>query len=167
MTTSGPGATRLHGPGRKPDSSGRQVRHLVKIATLPRPCLAILAGSRNHTIPADHRPIWVLAVMTHDRSRANLEVGLDQLISRRCRDPGWVQATWLSQHESSLDPAEPGMEGSVMPSLRAIRQPRLRWIVTADHVIPPAAPLAMAQHARAHIVKVDASQLSMISHPQR
>jgi hypothetical protein len=57
------------------------------------------------------------------------------------------------------------MEGSATPSLRAIRQPRLRWIVTAEHVIPPAAPLAMAQHARAHIVKVDASQLSMISHP--
>jgi hypothetical protein len=37
--------------------------------------------------------------------------------------------------------------------------------VIADHVIPPAAQLAMAQHARAHIVKVDASHLSMISHP--
>jgi pimeloyl-ACP methyl ester carboxylesterase len=37
--------------------------------------------------------------------------------------------------------------------------------VTADHVIPPAAQLAMAQHAQAHIVKVDASHLSMISHP--
>jgi hypothetical protein len=54
-----------------------------------------------------------------------------------------------------------------MPYLRAIRQPRLRWIVTADHVIPPAAQLAMAQHAQAHIVKVDASHPSMISHPQR
>jgi hypothetical protein len=32
-------------------------------------------------------------------------------------------------------------------------------------VIPPAAQLAMAQHAQAHIVKVDASHLSMISHP--
>ena len=52
-----------------------------------------------------------------------------------------------------------------MPYLRAIRQPRLRWIVTADHVIPPAAQLAMAQHAQAHIVKVDASHLSMTSHP--
>jgi pimeloyl-ACP methyl ester carboxylesterase len=52
-----------------------------------------------------------------------------------------------------------------MAYLRAIRQPRLRWIVAADHVIPPAAQLAMAQHAQAHIVKVDASHLSMISHP--
>ena len=52
-----------------------------------------------------------------------------------------------------------------MAYLRAIRQPRLRWIVTADHVIPPAAQLAMAQHTQAHIVKVDASHLSMISHP--
>jgi hypothetical protein len=41
------------------------------------------------------------------------------------------------------------------------------WIVTADHLIPPAAQLAMAQHAQARIVKVDASHLSMISHPQR
>jgi hypothetical protein len=32
-------------------------------------------------------------------------------------------------------------------------------------VIPPAAQLAMAQHAQAYIVKVDASHLSMISHP--
>jgi hypothetical protein len=53
---------------------------LVKIVTWPRPCLAILAGSKSHTIPADRRPIWVLAVMTHDRSRANLEIVLDQLI---------------------------------------------------------------------------------------
>jgi hypothetical protein len=73
----------------------------------------------------------------------------------------------LSRHESSPRPAEPGMEGSAMPYLRAIRQPRLRWIVPADHVIPPAAQLAMAQHAQAHIVKVDASHLSMVSHPQR
>ena len=36
-----------------------------------------------------------------------------------------------------------------MPYLRAIRQPRLGWIGTADHVIPPAAQLAMAQHAQA------------------
>ena len=51
-----------------------------------------------------------------------------------------------------------------MPYLRAIRQPRLRWIVTADHVILLAAQLATAQHAHAHIVKVHASHLSMISH---
>jgi hypothetical protein len=36
-----------------------------------------------------------------------------------------------------------------MPYLRAIRQPRLRWIGTADHVIPPAAQRAMALHAQA------------------
>jgi hypothetical protein len=69
------------------DTPAGRFRHLVKIVTLPRPCLAILAGSRNHTIPADRRPIWVLAVMTHDRSRANLEIVLDHLISRLCRDP--------------------------------------------------------------------------------
>jgi hypothetical protein len=56
------------------------------------------AGSRSHTIPADPRPTWVLAVMTNDRSRANLQVVLDQLISRLCRNPAeygypyWVLA---------------------------------------------------------------------------
>jgi hypothetical protein len=49
-----------------------------------------------------------------------------------------------SRRESSLGPAKPGMEGGAMPDLRAIRQPRLGSIVTADHVIPPAARLAMA-----------------------
>jgi hypothetical protein len=49
------------------------------------------------------------------------------------------------------------MEGGAMPYLLAIRQPQLGWIVTADHVIPPAAQLAMAHHAQAHLVKVDAS----------
>jgi hypothetical protein len=39
--------------------------------------------------------------------------------------------------------------------------------VPADHVIAPAAQLAMAHHAQAHLVTVDASHLSMISHPQR
>jgi pimeloyl-ACP methyl ester carboxylesterase len=53
-----------------------------------------------------------------------------------------------------------------MPDLRAIRQPRLGWVGTADHVSPPAAQLAMAHHAQTHLVKVDASHLSMISHPQ-
>jgi hypothetical protein len=43
-----------------------------------------------------------------------------------------------------------------MPDLRAVRQPRLGWIVTAGHVIPPAAQLAIARHAQAFIVKVDA-----------
>jgi hypothetical protein len=54
-----------------------------------------------------------------------------------------------------------------MPDLQAIGQSRLGWIGTADHVIPPAAQLAMAQHAQTHLVKVDASHLSMILHPQR
>jgi pimeloyl-ACP methyl ester carboxylesterase len=36
---------------------------------------------------------------------------------------------------------------------------------TADHVIPPAEQLFMAQRAKAHIVTVDASHLSMVSHP--
>jgi hypothetical protein len=58
------------------------------------------------------------------------------------------------------------MERGAMPDLRAIRQPRLGWIVTAGHVIPPAAQLAMARHAQAHLVKVDASHLPMSSHPQ-
>jgi hypothetical protein len=59
------------------------------------------------------------------------------------------------------------MEGGAMSYLQAIGQSRLGWIGTADHVIPPAAQLAMAQHAQTHIVKVDASHLSMILHPQR
>jgi hypothetical protein len=44
-----------------------------------------------------------------------------------------------------------------MPDLRAVRQPRLGWIGTADHLSPPAAQPARAQHAQAHLVKVDAS----------
>lgn len=41
------------------------------------------------------------------------------------------------------------------------------WAVvgTADHVIPPAEQLAMARHAHAHITKVRAPHLSMISDP--
>jgi hypothetical protein len=54
-----------------------------------------------------------------------------------------------------------------MPYLRATRRPRLGWMVTADHVIPPAAQPAMAHHAQAHLVKVDASHRSMVLHPQR
>jgi pimeloyl-ACP methyl ester carboxylesterase len=53
-----------------------------------------------------------------------------------------------------------------MPDLRAIRPPRLGWIGTADHVIPPAAQLAMTPARPGHLVKVDASHLSMSSHPQ-
>jgi hypothetical protein len=44
----------------------------VQTVTLPTPCLAILAGSRCHTIPADPKRRWVLAVRTHDRARATV-----------------------------------------------------------------------------------------------
>jgi|Tabmets5t2r1_1033131.scaffolds.fasta_scaffold06367_4 hypothetical protein len=54
-----------------------------------------------------------------------------------------------------------------MPDLRAIRRPRLGWIGTAGHVLAPAAQLAMARHAQAHLVKVDASHLLRVFHPQR
>jgi hypothetical protein len=83
----GSGATRPRGPGREPDSSSRQAPAVGADRDVAEACLAILTGSRNHTIPANRRPIWVLAVMTHDRSRASLEVVLDRLISRLCRDP--------------------------------------------------------------------------------
>jgi pimeloyl-ACP methyl ester carboxylesterase len=43
--------------------------------------------------------------------------------------------------------------------------PSWALVGTADHVIPPAAQLFMAQRAGARIVKVKASHLSMISHP--
>jgi pimeloyl-ACP methyl ester carboxylesterase len=41
------------------------------------------------------------------------------------------------------------------------------WAVvgTADHAIPPALQLAVANRAHAHITRVDAPHLSMISHP--
>jgi pimeloyl-ACP methyl ester carboxylesterase len=38
-------------------------------------------------------------------------------------------------------------------------------IGTADHAIPPAAQKFMAARAHATVAKVDASHLSMISHP--
>jgi pimeloyl-ACP methyl ester carboxylesterase len=43
--------------------------------------------------------------------------------------------------------------------------PSWALVGTADHVIPPAAQLFMAQRAGARIVEVKASHLSMISHP--
>jgi hypothetical protein len=36
---------------------------------------------------------------------------------------------------------------------------------TADHAIPPALQLAMSNAAHAHITTINASHLSMISHP--
>jgi pimeloyl-ACP methyl ester carboxylesterase len=54
-------------------------------------------------------------------------------------------------------------EPSGAPAWKQIRS----WAVigTADHAIPPAEQLAMAEHASAHITKVDAPHLSMISDP--
>src|SRR4029450_5122762 len=70
--------------GREPDSSARQAPAVGADRDVAGGLSGDPAGSRNHTIPANRRPVWVLAVMTHDRSRANLEVVLDQLISRHC-----------------------------------------------------------------------------------
>jgi pimeloyl-ACP methyl ester carboxylesterase len=54
-------------------------------------------------------------------------------------------------------------EPSGVPAWKQIRS----WAVigTADHAIPPAEQLAMAEHADAHITRVDAPHLSMISDP--
>jgi pimeloyl-ACP methyl ester carboxylesterase len=54
-------------------------------------------------------------------------------------------------------------EPSGAPAWKQIRS----WAVigTADHAIPPAEQLAMAKHAGAHITRVDAPHLSMISDP--
>jgi pimeloyl-ACP methyl ester carboxylesterase len=54
-------------------------------------------------------------------------------------------------------------EPSGVPAWKQIRS----WAVigTADHAIPPAEQLAMAEHAGAHITRVDAPHLSMISDP--
>ena len=54
-------------------------------------------------------------------------------------------------------------EPSGAPAWKQIRS----WAVigTADHAIPPAEQLAMAEHAGAHITRVDAPHLSMISDP--
>jgi hypothetical protein len=66
-------ASRDHvGPGREADSSDRQVPASAADHDGATPCQAILAGSRYHTIPADHRPTWAVAVMTRDRPEARL-----------------------------------------------------------------------------------------------
>jgi pimeloyl-ACP methyl ester carboxylesterase len=54
-------------------------------------------------------------------------------------------------------------EPSGVPAWRTI--PSWDVIGTADHVIPEAAQLAMAQRAHAHITEINAPHLSMISNP--
>ena len=54
-------------------------------------------------------------------------------------------------------------EESGVPAWKTI--PSWAVVGTADHAIPPALQLAMASQAHAHITKVDASHLVMISHP--
>ena len=54
-------------------------------------------------------------------------------------------------------------EASGAPAWKQI--PSWAVIGTADHAIPPAEQLAMAEHAGAHITRVDAPHLSMISDP--
>jgi pimeloyl-ACP methyl ester carboxylesterase len=56
-----------------------------------------------------------------------------------------------------------GSEKSGVPAWRTI--PSWALIGTADHVIPPAELVAMADRAGSHITYVDAGHLSMISHP--
>ena len=43
-------------------------------ANVAEACLAILAGSRYHTIPADYRPRWVLAVRLHEQLKGYVGV---------------------------------------------------------------------------------------------
>jgi pimeloyl-ACP methyl ester carboxylesterase len=54
-------------------------------------------------------------------------------------------------------------EPSGVPAWKTI--PSWAIVGTADHAIPPAEQLAMARTAHAHITEINASHLSMISHP--
>jgi pimeloyl-ACP methyl ester carboxylesterase len=56
-----------------------------------------------------------------------------------------------------------GTDPSGAPAWKTI--PTWDFIGTADHVIPPAEQLFMANRAHAHITEVDGSHLSLISHP--
>ena len=53
---------------------------------------------------------------------------------------------------------------SGVPAWKTI--PSWSVIGTADHVLPPAEQLFMSQRAHAHITKINAGHLSMISHPR-
>ena len=54
-------------------------------------------------------------------------------------------------------------EPSGRPAWKEI--PAYALIGTQDRIIPPAALRAMAEHAGAEIVEIDASHVSMVSHP--
>jgi pimeloyl-ACP methyl ester carboxylesterase len=56
-----------------------------------------------------------------------------------------------------------GSDPSGVPAWKTI--PSWSLIGTADHVIPPAELLFMSQRAHAHITKINAGHLSLISHP--
>jgi pimeloyl-ACP methyl ester carboxylesterase len=56
-----------------------------------------------------------------------------------------------------------GSDRSGVPAWLTI--PSWSLIGTADHVIPPAEQLFMSQRAKAHITKIDAGHLSLISNP--
>ncbi|MEW2621325.1 alpha/beta hydrolase [Streptomyces sp. NPDC048106] len=56
-----------------------------------------------------------------------------------------------------------GSEPSGTPAWQSI--PSWAVVGTADHVIPPAEQLAMATRARAHVTKVDAGHLSLLTRP--
>jgi pimeloyl-ACP methyl ester carboxylesterase len=56
-----------------------------------------------------------------------------------------------------------GNEPSGVPAWRTI--PSWYLLGTHDRIITPASQLAMAQRAHSHIVRVDASHVSLISHP--
>ena len=113
------------------------------------------------------RPRWRrLSVVAAPRSGAD---GIDRWIriTKSLLDHlvCWVQATWVTRHEAAPRPRrarEPrpcqALPRSEPPATAALDRDR-------RYVIPPAAQRAMAQHAQAHIVKVDASHLSMISRP--
>jgi pimeloyl-ACP methyl ester carboxylesterase len=58
-----------------------------------------------------------------------------------------------------------GSEASGVPAWLTI--PSWALVGTADHVIPPAELVSMADRAHAHIEYVDAGHLSMVSHPAK
>jgi hypothetical protein len=82
------------------------------------------------------RPHWrCLAVVAAPRSGAD---GIDRSIriTKSLLDHlvFWIQASSLSRHESSPRPRRAQDGRKCHAYLRAIRQPRLRWIVTAAHL---------------------------------
>ena len=142
------------------DSNIKELVYIDAFAPDQGQAVASLVGP--DSVVANPDPTKVFTLVPPTSTNPDLYVLPDVFISSVANDVAQSRAAVLAATQRPITVAALG-QPSTSPAWKTI--PSWYEVGTIDKVIPPAAQLAMARTAHAHIVKVRSSHLPMVSRP--